>query len=244
MNEIHAITFDGDGTLWDFNAAMTSALRDAAALLTDEGLRYKGRSVSLDFLKDVREEVAAWPMYAGAQMETIRYASFMEAMTRCGVQAPDLVQRVYDRYMHTRLMRTELFPDARPVLQQLQGRYKLAVVTNGNTHPLSMSIAPLLDDIVIAAEVGYSKPDPAIYRLTVQRLGVSAAHALHVGDHPMDDVQAAQHAGMSAVWLDRRPGPCLPTRAAGMDVIGNLDELPRFLEQRGLAVKDRRGGIR
>jgi len=158
----------------------------------------------------------------------------LEAITRCDVQSPDLVQRVYGRYMHARLTRTELFPDARPVLQQLQGRYKVAVVTNGNTHPQSLGIGPLVDAVVIAAEVGYRKPDPTIYHLTVQRLGVSAKHALHVGDHPLNDVQAAQHAGMSAVWLDRRRGPYLPMRApdAGTDVIGNLDELPRFLEQR------------
>lgn len=231
MDDIRAITFDGDGTLWDFTASMNRALMDAAELLNSEGLRYKGQPVSSDFLKDVREEVAAWPIHATASMETIRFASFTEAILRCGIQSSDLVQSVYDRYMRVRLTSLDLFPDARPALQRLYGQYKLAIVTNGNTHPSYVGLEPLLDDIVVAAAVGYRKPDPAIYHLTLQRLGVSSAQALHVGDHPLEDVKAAQSAGMRAIWLNRRTGsqPTVCETDAVMGVISSLDELPDLL---------------
>ncbi len=48
-------------------------------------------------------------------------------------------------------------------------------------------------------EVGCRKPDPAIFRLTLGRVGALAEHAAHVGDNPVDDVSGAKGVGMRAV---------------------------------------------
>ena len=229
LSDVRAITFDGDGTLWDFDTAMRDALIDAATLLNDAGLQFEGYSISANFLRDVRDEVAAWPIHTSASMETIRLASFAESVARCGVQDSNLVQRVYDIYMHARLARLRLFPDASSVLRHLHGRYKLALVTNGNTHPRSVGVEQLLDAIVIAAEVGYRKPDPMIYHFTLRQLGVSATRAVHVGDHLHEDVQAAKDIGMRAVWLDRKAEAQGGIEADA--VIGSLNELPGLLER-------------
>jgi putative hydrolase of the HAD superfamily len=52
--------------------------------------------------------------------------------------------------------------------------------------------------VVSSAEVGVAKPDPALFRLALERLGVPAARALHVGDSPEDE-QGARAAGMQFV---------------------------------------------
>jgi putative hydrolase of the HAD superfamily len=49
--------------------------------------------------------------------------------------------------------------------------------------------------VVTSAEAGAPKPDPAVFRLALERLGVDAARALHVGDSPSDE-QGAAAAGM------------------------------------------------
>lgn len=62
---------------------------------------------------------------------------------------------------------------------------------------------PIFDVQVISGEVGLRKPDPAIFRLTTDRLGVSAEKCVFVDDHPGHLTSAAE-AGMTTV-LHRDP---------------------------------------
>ena len=49
--------------------------------------------------------------------------------------------------------------------------------------------------VVTSAEAGAEKPDPRIFRLALERLGVEPGRALHVGDSPEDE-EGARAAGM------------------------------------------------
>jgi putative hydrolase of the HAD superfamily len=62
---------------------------------------------------------------------------------------------------------------------------------------------PLFDVVVISGEVGLRKPDPAIFTLTTDRLGVPATACVFVDDHP-GHLTAAAEAGMTTV-LHRDP---------------------------------------
>jgi putative hydrolase of the HAD superfamily len=64
-------------------------------------------------------------------------------------------------------------------------------------------IDPLFDAIVISGEVGLRKPDPAIFELVLQRLGVAADRSVFVDDHP-GHLSAAGELGMTTV-LHRSP---------------------------------------
>jgi putative hydrolase of the HAD superfamily len=56
-------------------------------------------------------------------------------------------------------------------------------------------LAELFDEVVLSCEVGCAKPDPRIYRLTLERLGVAPGDALFVDDMA-DNVEAAESIGM------------------------------------------------
>jgi putative hydrolase of the HAD superfamily len=64
-------------------------------------------------------------------------------------------------------------------------------------------LTPLLDGIVISAEVGAAKPDPAIFERALAVAGAPAEEAVHVGDTPDVDVAGALAAGLRAIHLDR-----------------------------------------
>lgn len=57
---------------------------------------------------------------------------------------------------------------------------------------------------VISGAVGIEKPDPAIWRLALDRAGVDAAQTAYVGDNPEFDVWPAAALGMTPVLIDRR----------------------------------------
>ena len=63
--------------------------------------------------------------------------------------------------------------------------------------------AGLFDSTVFSCSVGLRKPDPAIYRLALDELGVEPADAMFVGDGANDELAGAERVGMRAVLILR-----------------------------------------
>jgi len=57
-------------------------------------------------------------------------------------------------------------------------------------------IAGLIDSVVFSSELGVRKPDPRIYRVVLDDLGVEPGRALFVGDRVLEDVQGPAALGM------------------------------------------------
>ena len=117
---------------------------------------------------------------------------------------------------------------ARASLSRLQGVVRLGIVSNyyGNLAVQldEAGLSPLLDTVVESTTVGVAKPDPAIYRIAAERLGVDPAEAVMVGDNFDRDCRAAKRAGMRAIWI-RRDGADPPQEGVADRVIAHLDEI-------------------
>ena len=91
-----------------------------------------------------------------------------------------------------------------------------------------------LEVLVGVDTLGVGKPDARVFLEACRRLGTAPARTAYVGDELDVDAVAAREAGLVGVWLDR-PGPRrvpvteAEVAAAGVDVIGSLDELPAVL---------------
>ena len=62
-------------------------------------------------------------------------------------------------------------------------------------------LAHLFSDIVESAVVGIRKPDPRIYRLGVERLGLRPEEVVVVGDSIHKDIEPAHEIGCQTVWF-------------------------------------------
>jgi len=132
----------------------------------------------------------------------------------------------------------ELFPETLPVLSSLREKgYKTGLLTNSFV-PMWMrdlelqayGLLDLLDERVSAADVGYLKPDPAIFHHLLARLDVPPERAVFVGDRPANDIAGANAAGLVSVlispaYLDRECAGVRPDYR-----IERLDELLPVLE--------------
>lgn len=125
------------------------------------------------------------------------------------------------------------------LLCQLAGRYLLAVLSN---YPYTPCVHRVLhrhglsrycSSIVVSAEVGIVKPHPALFRLCLYQLGVSAEEALYVGDDWCADVIGAARAGMRCVYTREwrtEPDPCEGhTESAPVAQVHSLQQLPDLL---------------
>jgi putative hydrolase of the HAD superfamily len=60
----------------------------------------------------------------------------------------------------------------------------------------------LFDVRIYSSEVGVAKPHPRIFRVALERLGVTAEDAVYVGDRLVPDVGGAHGVGMKAVLIE------------------------------------------
>ncbi|HZR05655.1 MAG TPA: HAD-IA family hydrolase [Candidatus Udaeobacter sp.] len=101
----------------------------------------------------------------------------------------------------------ELYPEATGVLEQLQPRFQLAVISNfdGRLRLIlqHLGISKFFKHIFISSEIGADKPDPEIYRRALKLMDVKPNEVLHVGDDPERDWGAASAAELSIFRLDR-----------------------------------------
>ncbi len=81
--------------------------------------------------------------------------------------------------------------------------YKLGLITDCSPAvPLlwpDTPFAPLIDAPVFSCKVRLRKPDPRIYEVACERLGIEAESCVYVGDGSSDELRGASEAGMRAV---------------------------------------------
>ena len=83
--------------------------------------------------------------------------------------------------------------------------FKTGLISNSwsTSHYDRELLADLFDDVVISAEVGLHKPQPEIYRLATERLGVPPSSCVFVDDL-RENCEGAEAVGMTAI-LHRGP---------------------------------------
>jgi putative hydrolase of the HAD superfamily len=109
-------------------------------------------------------------------------------------------------------------------MRTLRGRsYRMAILTNNvrEWEPLWRSMLPvdeIFELVVDSAWVGMRKPDPAIYELTVSRLGDLQTHECLFVDDNEPNVETARQLGMTAVHFrsNEQAIPAIRT-LAGLD---------------------------
>ena len=99
----------------------------------------------------------------------------------------------------------EVLKRTRPVVETLSKHYKLVLVSNfyGNIETVlkDFGLDGFFSHIVESSVVGVRKPDPAIYRLGVEAMGLPAERVLVVGDSFSKDVVPAKKVGCKVAWL-------------------------------------------
>lgn len=128
-------------------------------------------------------------------------------------------------------LRFRPYLDAAPALSALRrAGLRLAAVSNWDCSLRAvlaeLGLSGALDDVVVSAEAGVSKPDPRIFVATLEHLRCTPEDALFVGDSLETDVLGARAAGIRALLLQRDG-----TRADEQDVerIFGLGELPELV---------------
>ncbi|GEM48899.1 HAD family hydrolase [Deinococcus cellulosilyticus] len=116
-----------------------------------------------------------------------------------------LTDMLYQDFRGNYALCAQPYPDTHEVLQAIRDAgLKIGIVTNGVTETQKTKldvtgIGPFADTVLVSEEEGIKKPNPEIFHRALKRIGHSAAETVFVGDHPENDVRAAQGVGMKAI---------------------------------------------
>ena len=148
----------------------------------------------------------------------------------------DWVDELVSSYASSILeVRPHLNPDARNTLKELKKRnVAIGLICNTGLTPgiglrrflAEEGVVRFFDFMLFSEEIGIRKPDPKIFHLAAQKLGVQPPEMMHVGDNLRVDVWGAKNAGLRAVHFSSQEGR---DRIAESDP-GSLVSLSRRLD--------------
>jgi HAD superfamily hydrolase (TIGR01509 family) len=250
---IEAVTVDFWGTLVLDGPHADERYRhrrlvDFEAILTAAGLSVTGPALARGYTASARELGRLWSENRDIAVEG-HVAAILDGASSGLSQrvAPETMAALVEAYARPALLAPPAADArAREGIEAVGARgISLAVLSNTMRTPglalrKVLAFHGLLEPfahLTFSDEVGVRKPAPEIFHLTLQRLGVPAAHAVHVGDDPVLDVEGARAAGMRVIQVlyrgdtGRSPGAhCvirhlgeLPWAVAALDTVGAED---------------------
>lgn len=205
-----AVFFDLDDTLHDD----TATYQRAAERVANDVARRHACDASVLFDAYVAQAQRFWhelsPEQLGSPLVDVRARLWAAARASVGLHDAALASICADRYNGYRRESLTLWPGALDLLTRLRARgLQLGLITNGfaETHREKIALLALenaFDEVFIADEVGLLKPDPRLFRLAAERLGVQPEACAMVGDRPERDIHGAHAVGMFTVWVNVR----------------------------------------
>ena len=203
---ITAVLFDLDDTLFDHRGCA----RDALAAV--QGCHDRFRSMPFEALERAHarflEELHVEVMLGRMPLEAARIERFRRLLEAVRVPSGDgLATRIAATYRDTYRTARRAITGAPALLAAVKAHAAIAIVSNNLREEQleklrTCGLDAFVDALVVSEEAGTSKPDPAIFRLALDRLHASAADAVMVGDSWAADVVGARAAGIRAIWFN------------------------------------------
>lgn len=199
-------------------------------------------------LLDDTREFAAWSDWIGVPRHT--FSAVLGAVTAEGRDNAETFQYFRPGFdlaterakreaagKGEQIVEADLYPDARPALEQLRLR-GLWIGIAGNQTVRAAELLQLLalpaDAIATSGQWGLAKPLPAFFEKIIDLAPGEPAEILYVGDHRDNDIVPAHAAGLRTALIRRGPWGHLwaedPTVVKDADwIINSLLELPDLL---------------
>ncbi len=195
------LIFDADGTLFDFEKAEEYAFFKTAE---NAGRNFSNEEYGIYG----RLNKAIWKEMELGQIdqETLKAERFTRFFAKLGIDEDEV--GFSNEYLYNLSTAGFLFDGAVELLDQLKGRYRMVLLTNGltsvqETRLGKSPVRPYFEELVISENVGISKPDPRIFEYTFDKIGYEKKDkALMIGDSLTSDIKGGLNFGVDTCWYN------------------------------------------
>ena len=217
--------FDADGTLFDYNRAEATALKQTFHSLSlpfeDEYLGIYQQINQGLWQALERQEITQ------AALRDRRFELLMEAIQMTG--SPEQMSSAYVEQLG---ICADLIDRAYEVLQTLYGKSQIAIVTNGlqavqRSRLAHSRIREFITELIISEEIGAAKPQAAFFDAAFARTGhPQKSDVLIIGDSLTSDIQGGVDYGIDTCWYN----PAEETKPDGLKITYEIVDLSELLE--------------
>jgi 2-haloacid dehalogenase len=195
LQNIQACVFDAYGTLFDVHSAVAKHRPRIGEKADALSMLWRTKQLEYTWLRSL--------MRAHADFWQVTQDGLDYAMETCGIDDPGLRTDLMNAYLAL-----DAYPDVKGTLMVLKQKgLRTAVLSNGSPRMLQAAVASAgisdhLDGVFSVEEVGIYKPDPRVYQLACDRLGVRSDEISFQSSNAWD-AAAAAHFGMRVAWINR-----------------------------------------
>ena len=235
---IDTILFDNWNTLVQAPGLMKSgaSVEIFQCSLREQSLDYDYRRFSEVYRPIARRQVAEAEASGWTEIDYIgRLLLTLEGLGVEESRRGQLAIRAWNDYLAEWPKQTSFYPETPALLEKLQGRYKLGVVTNFMDGPTARRVfedlgyETIFDSLIVSAEVGYMKPAPILFQKALEELGSKPENTLMIGDTYEADIVGAHRTGIRGVLVDLYGAPPEQLRSSDA-VINSIGGLPPALD--------------
>jgi putative hydrolase of the HAD superfamily len=200
------IFFDLDRTLWDFEQNMRKTLCD---IYDKHNLNefISNHDIFIDTF--ARHNDRLWAQYQNGQMkkEILRYKRFEVTLNDFGIKNRVLAEVIGQEYIDESPKKTILVPHTIEVLDYLQNKYKLHIITNGFnevqfTKLKLCGLEKYFDKVVTSEISGYHKPRPEAFGYPLSSANAKKSESIMIGDDLTMDIKGARDFGMDQIYYN------------------------------------------
>ena len=216
---IKGLLFDSNGTMIDIqtNEWHDDIYRMLSNLFSYQGIALSPGQVKKAFFQIMKEQQASsgerypeFDVVALFQEMIVRNATAFTHGLNPG-QLAALPHFLGQAHRAASRFRLQLYPGVDETLHQLQGHYKLGVVTNGQSSYAvpelnAVGLLHFFDPVIVSGDLGYGKPDPRLFETALRRLGLDASEVVFIGNDLGHDVQGAGAFGLKTVFFRSNQG--------------------------------------
>ncbi|PRR70867.1 YjjG family noncanonical pyrimidine nucleotidase [Clostridium thermopalmarium] len=202
MKKYELIIFDADETLLDFESAEKYAFEKA---MEELGINYDKEYHLKEYRKFNRQ---VWHELEEGLISPneLKLERFNRLFKKLDLKLDP--KEANEKYTNALCEASFLLDGAEEILQALSGKYKLALITNGllkvqNARIRQSNIAKYFHVIVISEEAGVAKPNPGIFKYTLEKIGhKNKDTVLMVGDSLNSDIKGGANFGIDTCWFN------------------------------------------
>ena len=211
---IKSIVFDLYGTLIDIETdeSKEEIYRTIAHYLTYHGVylhRWEVRERYYRIMKQQKE--VRGEEYPEIDVEAIWNEFLMQEGIRSELIRGQLAKVIAHIYRAISRHRLQLYPDVKRVLNELQAKYRLALISDAQScyalpEIRAVGLEGYFDPVVISSHYGFRKPDPRLFQRSLDKLKLKPAEVIWVGNDMFRDIHGAKQVGIKSIFIDSDQG--------------------------------------
>lgn len=209
MNHINHIFFDLDHTLWDFETNSDIAFETI----------FKKYNVSIDIQKFLNYYRGInqnyWKLYRDEKItkEELRVGRLRDTFVKIKQKFDmQLIDNLSIEYIEVLPNNNQLFEGAHEILEHLQSKYKLHIITNGFNEVQykkldNSDLSKYFDKIITSEDAGVKKPNSKIFKYALEIAEATSKESIMIGDNWEADVMGAIENGLDAIFFNYEKQP-------------------------------------